>query len=335
MKRREFIVQSATCAAGAALAGCSSLRQGRVEIRQDRSLFTTETSLPKPTGGTMPMREIGKTGIKVSQLGFGSHIRRDMISFFDERQKIIREAYDLGVNLFDVYDYEQECFQYEPMGQHLKPFINDVVISIAILPYSGRTFEEEIERDLRLFGRDYIDMVRVHGKTPESPQWEWYDKLFRLKEKGYVRAVGVPIHNEDEIEPIFENFPIDYVFFPYGFYNNVPWYEHSGDSRLYNFPERLREKGVGVVTMKAFAGDYLVAPLKKVAEKIKRDPEINFAKSALKYVISGAEPDTAMVGMYNLDHVYENVDAYFNPYMTDEERKLLADVKDIAYISRS
>ena len=112
MKRREFIVQSAACAAGATLGGCSSLRQGRVEIKQDLALFTTETSLPKPSGGTMPMREIGKTGIKVSQLGFGSHIRRDMISFFNERQKIIRESYDLGINLFDVYEYAQECFKF-------------------------------------------------------------------------------------------------------------------------------------------------------------------------------------------------------------------------------
>lgn len=335
MKRREFIAQSAVYTAGAALGGCSSLRQSRVEINKNLALFTTEVSLPKPSGGTMPMREIGKTGIKVSQLGFGSHIRRDMISFFDDRQKIIREAYDLGVNLFDVYDYEQECFQYEPMGQHLKPFINDVVISIAILPFSGRTFEEEFERDLRLFGRDYIDMVRVHGRTPDSPQWEWYDKLFRLKEKGHVRAVGVPIHNVDEIEPIFENFPIDYVFFPYGFYNNVPWYEHRGDSSFYTFPAKLREKGVGVVTMKAFAGDFLVAPLKQVAEKIKHDPEISFAKSALKYVISDADPDTSMVGMYNLDHVYENIDVYFNPHMTDEERTLLAKVKEMAYIPRA
>ncbi|MHB9029505.1 MAG: aldo/keto reductase [Candidatus Latescibacterota bacterium] len=331
MNRREFIAQSVTMTAGAALAGCAAAPRGRVRIEKEMVPFSTKADVPKPSNGTMPAGEIGRTGIKVSKLGFGSHLREDIIHLFDERQKNIRAAYDLGVTLFDVYDIEQKCFQYEPLGKQIKPFIREAVISIAIFPYEGRTFEQEFERDLRLFGRDYIDLVRVHGKSPDSPEWAYYEKLFKLKEKGQVRAVGVPIHKMEELTRVMNAFPIDYVFFPYGFFHNKPWYEHPGDN-FDSLPALLRSKGVGVVTMKAFAGDYLVAPLKKVARRINREPEISFTKACLRYVInSETKPDATMVGMYNLTHVYENVDAFFHPDMTAEERELLQKVKETAY----
>ncbi len=331
MKRREFMAKATALTAGAAAGGCSAARPGRILLQKELVPFSTKVDIPRPANGSMPTGEIGRTGIRVSKLGFGSHLREDIIHLFGERQRNIREAFDLGVTLFDVYDIEQKCYQYEPFGKQIRPFVKEAVISIAIMPYEGRTFEQEFERDLRLFGRDHIDMVRVHGKSPSSHEWEYYEKLFRLKEKGHIRAVGVPIHRMTELTQVLEAFPLDYVFFPCGFFHNKPWYEHPGDN-FDSLPAMLREKGIGVVTMKAFAGDYLVAPLQKVARRLNRIPEISFTKACLRYVInSDVRPDTTLVGMYNLSHVYENVDAFYHPEMTAEERELLRKVKETAY----
>ncbi len=320
MKRRNFLSQSMTGALGLGFAGCSSL-----SVKRELSPHDFDKKGPKPVG-TMPMAEIGKTGIKVSKFGFGSHMRKDIVPFEKEREWMVREAYDLGVTFFDVYDYEQECFQYEPMGRFLAPIINDVVISISILPWEGRSFEQELERDLKLFGRDHIDLVRVL-RPPENPVWE---TLFKFKEKGYIRAVGAPIHDMEHVDMLIGKVPIDYILFPYNFYHNICWLEEKEDN-FDSLPARLRENGIGVATMKPFAGDYLVQPFIDVARQISKNHDISFTQAALRYVInSGIHAETTLVGMYNLPHLYDNVAAYYNPAMSDEERELLDGIRKVA-----
>ena len=82
-----------------------------------------------------------------------------------------------------------------------------------------------MERDLRLFNRDYIDLVRIHAwkNTQDEKElaaqvghrWEWWETLFRMKEKGYVRAVGVPIHEQADIVEPLTQLPLDFVIVPY------------------------------------------------------------------------------------------------------------------------
>ena len=330
MKRRDFIRKSSAGALGMGVAGCSSLKKRTFEIKKTDvmySEFSFDATVPKPSAGTMPVSELGTTGIKVSKFGFGSHMRRDIITYFKERQQIIREANDFGITLFDVYDKEHEVYQYEPMGKHLAPIINDVVISISLLPYDNRTFEQEFERDLRLFGRDYIDMVRIHVFDPNSKSWGNWEKLFRWKEQGKIRAVGIPVHYMDDLEKVMETYPLDYVLFPYNYYHNTCWHGHPAEGRSPDFdplPVRLRNKGIGVMTMKAFCGDPLQVPLNKAADTVNMDNDINYNQAALRYVInSPVKPDTTITGMYNLDHLYNNVDAFYKPEMSNEERDFL------------
>ena len=326
MKRRDFIAKSAAGVVGAGLAGCSR----SIRISPGGVPFSFGDNYPKPKGGTMPMAEIGKTGIKVSRFGFGSHMQKYLVPYVRERERMLREAYEFGVNLFDVYDVEHGIFQYEPTGRHLAPMINDVVISISIRPYDGRTLEEELHRDLRVFGRDYIDMVRIGAWSPdEGKDWRMWDELFKYKEQGKIRAVGLPIHTWKDLKAPLEAYPLDFVIFPYNFYHNIAWDGHIQDGDFDPLAKYLRDKGVGVINMKPFAGDYLVTPLKEVAAMFNKD--INFVQAALRYIInSGIDPDTTLAGMYYPSHVYENIDAYFNPEMSDDERKLLNKVKKAA-----
>jgi aryl-alcohol dehydrogenase-like predicted oxidoreductase len=254
-----------------------------------------------------------------------------MRTYDKQREYMIHEAYDLGMNVFDVYDQEEGVskggsYQYEPFGKQIAPFKNDILISISFRPYDGRTSEQELERDMRLFGRDHIDLVRIL-REPNNPIWE---TLFRFKEKGYIRAVGAPIHDMSQAEMLIGKVPIDYILFPYNFYHNICWLEEKEDD-FDPLPARLREHGIGVMTMKPFAGDYLVTPFIEVARQVNKNPEISFTKAALHYVInSGVKPATTLTGMYNLYHLYENVDAYYNPTMSDEERELLNSIKHYA-----
>jgi len=341
MKRRHFIEKGTTGALGLGLAGCSAFRYKRIEINKpEQTPINFDKKIPKPTG-TMPMAEIGTTGIKVSKYGFGSHMRRDMVKYVKEREWMIREAYDLGINFFDVYDHEGRVYQYEPMGSHLAPMINNVVISITMYPFDGRTVEQELERDMSLFRRDYIDLVRLHAwrnSTDEKVlasqaghRWEWWETLFKMKEKGHIRAVGVPIHNTDDLEQPLAELPIDFVILPFNFYHN--WYRmqpNDFDSTI----ATLRKKGIGVITMKPMLGDRLVTPFNRIAAQYDENGEINFARACLRYIInSEVKVDSTLNGMFNPYHIYNNIDAFFNPEISDEERKLLNTVRKVAKIN--
>ena len=57
------------------------------------------------------------------------------------------------------------------------------------------------------------------------------------------------------------------------------------------------------------------------------------AKASLRYVInSELNVDTTLGGMYYPYHVYDNIDAYFNPKMADEERAVLKKIRRKAKI---
>jgi len=87
----------------------------------------------------MPTAELGKTGIRVPRFGYGAHMTQELVPFEKERGVMIREAYELGVTLFDVYDNGNwNVFQYEPMGRHLAPVINNVIVSLNMKPYDAR-----------------------------------------------------------------------------------------------------------------------------------------------------------------------------------------------------
>lgn len=329
MKRRDFLAAGVIQAVASGLGGC-----GSVAVKQELAPHAFDRKAKKPAG-VMPTGEIGKTGIKVSKFGFGSHMRQDIVPFSREREWMIREAHELGITLFDVYDKEQECFQYEPMGKYLKPVINDVAISISILPWDGRTLEQEFERDLRLFGRDCIDMVRIHSYSSAEETWRQWDSLFKWREQGKIRAVGIPVHNLDNIREPLRKLPLDYVIFPFNFYHNWTWLANERTVGRHDtfggLVAELRKRGIGVVTMKPFAGDYLVTPFAAIA--LEYDPGVNLAQACLRYAInSGLNMDATLGGMYYPFHVYENVEAYYQPKMTDAERAVLQKIRKQAKV---
>ena len=97
MKRREF-VKSAALSAVAATAGCS-------------------TTGDKKAGDTMTYSILGKTGMKVSRLSFGSHLTKENMADPDGRDRQIQFGIEKGINLFDIYEHPYQ--QFEPMSKSL------------------------------------------------------------------------------------------------------------------------------------------------------------------------------------------------------------------------
>ena len=325
MKRRDFISAGSLALGGA---GCG-LRGRGIPFEQEFASFVVDEKpqrLRAPKRGEMSYGEIGSTGIRISKLCFGSHMPMSAVPYERFRQKLVRDAYSAGVNFFDVYDEGQNIYQYEPMGNHIEPFRNDAVISIVHRPYNGRTSEQEMERVLRLFKRDWIDLVRSRAPIG-SPIW---DTLLKYREKGHIRALGLNTHDADSVRPLIEEYPLDFVLFPYNFYGSKAF--------LNNPPEEyeplaayLRRKGLGVLTMKAFSGDFMATPFDSAAKQLTGGDGPAFAPAALRHVLnSGIEADSTYTGMYNYHHLNQNLTAFYQPEMTAEERDLLLQLRGVA-----
>jgi len=304
----------------------------KITVNNERSFVVNIMAVMVNTAsGGIGKTELGTTGIMVSRFGFGSHVGKPNIG--QKREYMFREAYDRGITTYDVYDVEGEN-QYGPTGQYLAPVIEETVISISLDPARGLTPEQEIDRARTLFGKDHIDMVRMHLWAPDNAdfglEWWMWEELFRLRDAGKIRAVGIPIHQMSDLEMTLESYPddLDYVVFPYNFYHNIGW----PPDLLPEFPtlaQDLRTRGIGVVTMKPFAGDYFIDALKGAAHNI--NPDLSFTQAALRYVInSGLEPDTTFCGMNQFGEFLENVQAYEEPSMSDDDQALLDEVKVVA-----
>ncbi len=325
MKRRDFIF-GGSLALGSA--GCG-LKGRSVRFEQEYASFVVDEkaqTLRLPQKGAMDYGEIGSTGIRVSKLCFGSHMPMSAVPYERFRRKLVCDAFRAGVNFFDAYDEGQNIYQYEPMGKHIEPFRNEAVISIVHRPYNGRTSEKEMERALRLFHRDWIDLVRCRVSL-DSPVW---DILFRYREKGHIRAVGLNPHDAESVRPLIEQYPLDFVLFPFNFYGSKAF--------LNNPPENyeplvtyLRRKRLGVLTMKAFSGDFMATPFDRAAKQLNGGDGPAFAPAALRYVLnSGIGADSTYVGMYNYHHLNQNLTAFYQPTITDAEHDLLSKLREIA-----
>ena len=78
-------------------------------------------------------------------------------------------------------------------------------------------------------------------------------------------------------------------------------------------------------------GDYLVKPFNDIKHRFSNAPEITYPKAALRYVLnSGIEANSTLAGMYSLNHLYDDIMAFFEPEMSDEERELLDKLKKVA-----
>jgi aryl-alcohol dehydrogenase-like predicted oxidoreductase len=148
----------------------------------------------------------GSSGLRVSRLALGMGLRGQG----DERavERLIRRAFDGGVNLFDcanVYglmdDRAYAGRSEEILGRALRDVRDDVVITSKVFGQIGPGPNDqgtsryhvmrEVERSLRRLGTDRIDVYLLHNFDPATPLDEQFRALDDLVRSGKVRYVGV------------------------------------------------------------------------------------------------------------------------------------------------
>ena len=262
--RREMIAGTAL-AAGAVLTGCG------------------EAKFVENPG--MAYRELGKTGLRVSVVGFGTEWmeRQDQATC----TAIMRRCEEKGVNLFD-------CWMGNPgvrarIGDAMKGHRRQWIIQghVGCVWKDGQNTRTRdlalckpaFEELLKLFHTDYIDIGMVHY-IDTLEEWETVSKgpfmayMKELLAAGKIRHVGLSTHNPLVGIAAVESGLVEMVMFSVNpAYDLLPpitefMSYYKGDERYEGklggiAPERARfyrlceEKGVGITVMKAYAGGRL------------------------------------------------------------------------------
>ena len=144
----------------------------------------------------MQYRTIGKTGLRVSEIGFGCGNNAVLMvkAPYEEQVKVVRRTLDAGVNFFDT------AFAYglgkseENLGRVLKELDANPVISTKIRLEADSVGDikaatiRAIEAGLERLGRERVDFVQLHTRVTTERGME---KRFSLAPKDVLGSNGV------------------------------------------------------------------------------------------------------------------------------------------------
>jgi len=293
--RRDFL---AVAGLGLPTAALSSFgKQGR----------TPQVPLASPAA--LSYRVLGKTGLKVTSLGFGCMITSD--------QSVIERAADIGITYFDSARGYQNGNNERMVGAALKAKRNSITLSTKT---QARTKEEalaHLDTSLTELGTDHVDIWYLHGRSkPEELTDDLLEAQQIAKKAGKTRFVGVSTHaGQPELFPaIIQKMPhFDVILTSYNF---------TMDPKMDEVIASAAKAGLGIVAMKVMAGGFRRAkPGDKTADILKREGAM---LSALKWVLKNKNVGTTIPSITDNEQLEENLKAMSVPFSDADQKILLA-----------
>ena len=280
-----------------------------------------EPQRPKPTSRKVGVRVLGKTGLKVSEVGFGGHSwaykrvpdgkggwRRPTI---DEATEMFRVALDMGVNFLDACTPTQEHTTPGQAFQRLKARDKIIISARCCHRMKGRAKDKEevykfVDERLKMWGIDHFDLLMLsntENDTTQSGYWDMshcIEALDKVKAQGKVRFTGFGSHFTPEL--------FLRAFEEHGKYFDVC-------SMPYNVRHRAAEQilpaakkaGLGVVTIKPFARGSLL----KKCDLAGADAGI--PRDMVAFVLENKQVDVCICGVHTLAQMTENFSASWTP----------------------
>ena len=115
----------------------------------------------KAKAGGIPERTLGKTGVKLTCIGMGG-ARFHLISR-EEGVTVVRRAYDLGINYFDMARAYSDGLGEQVYGDAIPPFRKHIFLTSKTGMRTAREAEQELNLSLKLMKTDYLDLWQIHG----------------------------------------------------------------------------------------------------------------------------------------------------------------------------
>ena len=257
---------------------------------------------------SMIYRTLGKTGLQVSQLGFGA-MRLPMVGQGKKARinedlavPMIQQAFTSGVNYIDTaVGYCNDDSQ-RVVGLALQGWRDRIIVSTKNPYYQEeeKQWWQNLENSLQRLQVDEIDIYNHHGLN-----WEHYTHavapriskwMHKAKDQGLIKHICCSFH--DTNDALIKLIATDYPEVITLQYNML-------DRHLVEGIAAAHEKGIGVVVMGPVAGGALGSNSEVLLQwlpSIRRVPEL-----ALRFVLANPNVSVALSGMNTLQQVEQDV----------------------------
>lgn len=217
----------------------------------------------------MEYRALGKTGLKVSTIGFGASSLGGVFHSFDENRGIdaVFTGIDAGINYIDVSPYYGHYKAETVLGKALKEIPHEKFIlstkvgrygenGVNTWDYSADRVTRSAYESMERLNIDFIDILYVHdiefqASLPgglEKIANETLPALLRLKEEGVVKHVGVTDLQLENLKWIVEHTPAGTIECLLSFCHYC-----LNDDKLADFLDFFEENNVGVTNASPFS----------------------------------------------------------------------------------
>jgi uncharacterized protein len=268
---------------------------------------------------------LGRTGLEVSEIGFGSASSHD--------PDLVRHALERGVTLFDTAESYRFGWSEEAMGEGLRGVRDRVVLSSKTKAGAGDSQADmmaALEGSLRRLRTGYLDIYFNHAvnDVARMQNEEWWAFTERAKEQGKIRFRGMSGHGSrlaECLEYAIEQDLVDVVLVAYSFGQDPDFYDRlrhtfhfvAMQPELPRALDKAKEKNVGVIAMKTLMGARLndMRPYEREG--------YTFAQAAFRWVLSSPRVDALLISMNGSAEIDEYVAASGEPELRGEDLQLL------------
>ncbi|HEY5621232.1 MAG TPA: aldo/keto reductase [Pontiella sp.] len=197
------------------------------------------------------MRDLGQTGLKVSEVGFGAWQLGGSAAWGAMSDSaacgLVHRALDLGCNLFDTAPNYGSTNSERLLGAALEGRRDGIVLvsKFGHIPGGGERFDEEwmwesLHDSLKRLRTDYLDALLLHSppaafQNGSHPIWE---AMRRAQEQGKIRFYGASVDFADSVRTVLDTSDAQIIEILFNIL-------HQDPRRAF---DRVRETGVGVLT---------------------------------------------------------------------------------------
>jgi predicted aldo/keto reductase-like oxidoreductase len=264
--------------------------------------------------------EFGKTGTRVSRLGFGGAVAglKNYLHAYDPdadeaKQAIYRAletALELGVTYFDTAPGYGGGRSETMFGEVLGKADPKKIFLATKVPRDLRPGDvrRSVEESLTRLKRDYVDLIQIHGNSYSHEDAEdilapggFAAEMEKLKAEGLTRFIGFT--SEDNSEGLYQlirSGRFDEVQMCYNFIFQHPYEPSRPFGSLYE-AEKYR---LGTATMRAPTS----GTFQRWMKMIRPDDNFDYNRALIQFVFSNPLVDVVLVGMRSAERVRQNVE---------------------------
>ena len=251
----------------------------------------------------MEYRILGKTGLKISRLGFGG-IPIQRIDA-EGTKVLVHQMLEAGINYIDTargYTVSEEF-----LGYALEGIRDKVVIATKSMSRTKEAMAADIEISLKNLRTDYIDLYQIHNATPEQLEQVMapggaLEALQEAKAAGKIGHIGLTAHSLETFKLALNLDWVETFMFPY----NIV------ETQAEKLIAECAKRNIGFIDMKPLAGG-----------------AIEDATLALRYICANDAVTVVIPGMAEVRELEQNLAAVnATAPITNEEKAAFLEVRN-------